>query len=711
MAEGQVQVELPLMEKGPIPQSTKVLHQQPPPRLCRFFSQGRYCQFGRRCRFLHQHLDYSSSKKASESLSSSKKASESLSSSKKESQSLSSSKKESETLSCETQEQAKVSKLPKAGVTDSGVAKKPPEARQWKYRPRKLCRYFASGYCSLDANCRFLHPATFPPVADVHPASKKSAVRNPESRTPSVRPAVVPKEIKSADITPESARKLRETEISQLLKRFPKDKVIIQEREDGKVTYYRITIEPTDPDWPFDLREMDIMLEFPDNYPLQVFTVQIPEDQVLPSIMGRHVCEASDAWLQAKHATNQLIGKVELLFRPYLHWLDRNMERLFTEGARVLKRDIEAEKAGIEFVPYQQLQEAVNAKCSKEEEETEESSAQEADPLQSFAEDVDDDSDSWISCDDSDEDEPGTGASGGDGMRTVEGGGGEGRRKGTEIRLLGLQMTGGVGTLVAQSIAVTLQCSRCKVTADLSLNGKQPCIAQCERCNSRISGTFLPTIMHQYSSVLGYVDIQGAILKDLILQDCAFMISCLDCSQEEPLQNLSFGITKDMNCLKCHNKLSVSIEASRFQKVERFSGKNIGNKGLNYKKKNVRDPSIQPGKPLPDNGTCRHYRKSCRWLRFPCCGKTYPCDVCHNEAEDHDMDLATRMVCGYCAKEQPYTNGKPCISCGKMMSRNMHSVHWEGGQGCRSKVKMSRKDKQKYKNTVKTISRKSVSKN
>ena len=31
------------------------------------------------------------------------------------------------------------------------------------------------------------------------------------------------------------------------------------------------------------------------------------------------------------------MGKVELLFRPYLRWLDRSMERLFTEGARQVR--------------------------------------------------------------------------------------------------------------------------------------------------------------------------------------------------------------------------------------------------------------------------------------------------------------------------------------------------------------------------------------
>ena len=38
--------------------------------------------------------------------------------------------------------------------------------------------------------------------------------------------------------------------------------------------------------------------------------------------------------------------------------------------------------------------------------------------------------------------------------------------------------------------------------------------------------------------------------------------------------------------------------------------------------------------------------------RFPCCGKVFPCDVCHDSTEDHPMERANRMICGYCSKEQ-----------------------------------------------------------
>ncbi|XP_053573237.1 uncharacterized protein LOC128663103 [Bombina bombina] len=675
MAESQEHVaDLPTMiETVQICKDTRTQQSR---RLCKFFSQGQYCQFGKRCRFLHQYIDNPSSYRS-----------------------------HNPTISVVNHKQGNITDISASSSTrevDSGLEKKQsqPQQQKYQYRPRKLCRYFLAGYCALERNCRFWHGSTDPPLNDDNLPNKKQPEKKMEGRSQEIRPCFVPEEIKISDITPEITRQLREKEITKLMKRIPKDKLIVQEREDKEVTYYRFTVEPTDPDWPFDLKEIEILVEFPVDYPLQVFNIQVPEDQDLPSVMGRHACEASVEWLKAKHATNQLMGKVELLFSPFLRWLDRNMERLFTEGARLLKRDIDAEKAGIEFVPYQQLQAAVSVTSSEAADHPKEHVAN---LQQTSSENSEDDSDSWISCDEDEDLDPGTEAAD---VQTVDA---VGPRRGSEIRLLALRLGEGVGTALAHRILVSLQCNRCKVTADLSLVENQPCSAQCEKCNSNISGTFHPTIMHQFSAILGYVDIKGAVPKDLILQDSFFMIGCLNCSQEAPVQDLSYGIIKELNCLSCHSKLNVFTEAAKFQKVERFAGKVSGLQNQN-RKKTLRDPSIQLGKPLPDQGTCRHYRKSHRWLRFPCCGKTYPCDVCHNTAENHEMELATRMICGFCSKEQPYGNGKPCIYCANMMGRGSHAIHWEGGKGCRNKVKMSRKDKQKYANSSKTLSRKSISK-
>ncbi|XP_028813099.1 uncharacterized protein LOC114766504 [Denticeps clupeoides] len=652
-------------QEEPPPQVEKEnqAHKAPPKQqLCRFYSQGRYCQFGKRCRFLHQRGE---AKQALVTL---------------ENKTPGTNGKEDE--GAETQMEAP------GRSQDSGPDKK----RNAPAKKGRLCRYFLSGFCVKEDQCRFLHPQRLPPVED-QPSERVKSGASPGDPLCSL--AQVQREVKLAEITEELSRQLRDTEIQQLLKRFPEDRLIVQEREDGQFTYYRITVQSTDPDWPFDLKDLDVLISFPEKYPQEVFTVEIPEDQDLPAVMGRHVQLASQEWLQAKHATNQLMGKLELLFRPFLRWLDRSMERMFTEGARQLKKDIDLEKAGIQFVSYQQLQETIckdlgssapSETCFSPGQETDRGDLEVEEEKQKPNLDVEEESDSE------------EGSQKVENIRTSE------RRRGTEVKLLGLRLGEGTGTVVAKSITVSLQCSRCKVTSDLHLSGRLACTAQCEKCSMGISAAFRPSMLHHFSDVLGYLDLSGVVPVDLVLQDSELLVGCLNCSREDTLQSLSYGQNKETNCPHCHSRLSVLVESTRFQFIQPQSKSHTGGSALYQQRE--RNPAIQGGKPLPDKGTCKHFRQSHRWLRFPCCGKAYPCDMCHDEDQDHPMELASRMICGYCAKEQAYSSGKPCVSCGSFMTRNHHSSHWEGGQGCRNKVKMSRNDRQKYANSNKTVSRK-----
>lgn len=523
------------------------------------------------------------------------------------------------------------------------------------------------------------------------------------------RPGIL-QEVKLRDLTEDMTKQLRDTEIQQLKKRFPKDQLIVQERSDGKITYYRATIAATDPDWPFDLKEIDIMVSFPDDYPKEIFTLDIPLDQDLPPVMAKYVEQTSLEWLQAKHATNQLLGKVELLFRPFLRWLDRSLERLFTEGARQLKKDIDLEKAGLQFISYQELQATVCEKSGNEH-----SSDPASDPA-AADEDVGDEgklektgkerateveTQEDPGCEEGEQEEKEV-------SHLVENIKISDPRRGTEVKLLGLRLGENTATVVAQKITVCLQCNRCKVTADLTLTGRTACTAQCEKCNASINAAFRPCMLHHYSDVLGYLDLHNATAADLVLQECELTVGCLSCSEDSLLLNLSYGQTKELNCEHCHGKLSILSESARFHYIPpRANKRGPSASALNHK--TIRDPAVQKGKPLPEKGTCKHYKQSHRWLRFPCCGRAYACDVCHDEDQDHPMELATRMICGYCAKEQPYGNGKPCTSCGSMMTRGARTSHWEGGLGCRNKTKMCRNDRQKYANTNKTISRKAAS--
>ncbi|XP_077373058.1 uncharacterized protein LOC144016161 isoform X2 [Festucalex cinctus] len=628
-------------------------------QLCRFFSQGRRCYFGAKCKYLHIREDSRSGQE------------------------------EAITTPC----QADVPSLPPVGQEGAGdVLTAKPKASSGA--GRRTCRYFLSGHCTMEDRCRFWHPPQLPSMGD-HPESAE------QRRALAPRPNVL-QEVKLSELTEDVAMQLRDIEIKQLKRRFPKDRLIIQERSDGKVTYYRATVEATDPDWPFDLKEIDIMVSFPDTYPQEIFTLDIPLDQELPQVMGRHVQQESLKWLQAKHATNQLLGKVELLFRPFLRWLDRSLEKLFTEGARQLKKDRDLEKAGLQFIPYQDLQATV---CEKSDHHPSDTNSDPANEQEEAGDVVRNPEGEHLACDDErqeDEDE--------DTAHLVENIKISDVRRGTEVRLLGLTLGENTATIVGLIITVCLQCNRCKVMADLTLNGKTACVAQCEKCSARISAAFRPSMLHRYSDVLGYLDLHNAVPSDLVLQDCHLTVGCLSCSQESSVQNLCYGQTKEVNCENCHGKLSLLADSTRFQYIQPRSNK-TGPSASTVNFKTVRDPAVQKGKPLPEKGACKHYKQSHRWLRFPCCGRAYPCDVCHDEDQDHPMELANRMICGYCAKEQPYGNGKPCISCGSLMTRGAHTSHWEGGLGCRNKIKMSRNDRQKYASTNKTISRKASEKN
>ncbi|KAG2427243.1 hypothetical protein HYH02_014647 [Chlamydomonas schloesseri] len=123
---------------------------------------------------------------------------------------------------------------------------------------------------------------------------------------------------------------------------------------------------------------------------------------------------------------------------------------------------------------------------------------------------------------------------------------------------------------------------------------------------------------------------------------------------------------------------------------------------------------LQLGQPLPGLGTCKHYRHSYRWLRFPCCGVRYPCDLCHEEGapDGHPAAWAQRMVCGFCSLEQPL--GLACRGCGKQLAGSSSNPSgrrtrfWEGGQGCRDVRRLNKNGPHKYRGKNKTQSAQSA---
>lgn len=64
---------------------------------------------------------------------------------------------------------------------------------------------------------------------------------------------------------------------------------------------------------------------------------------------------------------------------------------------------------------------------------------------------------------------------------------------------------------------------------------------------------------------------------------------------------------------------------------------------------------------------------------------------------------ATRMVCGFCSREQPLD--KACKYCGKKLATSAaqpsgrNTRFWEGGKGCRDVKMLDRRDTHKHRNS------------
>ncbi|XP_023232122.1 uncharacterized protein LOC111632001 [Centruroides sculpturatus] len=506
-------------------------------------------------------------------------------------------------------------------------------------------------------------------------------------------------EAKAKDENESNLEKLRETEIKQFQKRFPKYGEVSKD-------IFRFEYFPTDPDWPFEVKSVNLQVEFPKEYPDVPFLITVvDEDEILPDMLIRHINRTVRNWILDKWEKNN--DRVCLAFRPFLRWFDKNLEELFICGLRWTKQDIETKAAGIEFVPYEML---CNSKLESASSESDSNNDDDVSCKDSYemeqnvekSEDITDENKDIINTTRqlSINDSPRPNKNNYSGLKT-------------EIKFKDLHFADHAATLTCQKLQIVILCNRCKSRHDLTMLGHRLNLATCTKCQQTQELIFQPSLLHPNSSILGYVHIQHCQIIDLPLVACEFSISCLNCSRQNTLTGIHYNQQRTTWCLYCNSKMNVTIQGVRFLQlqtqeiVEKLQAHSVK---LNSKFIKNQILPVQIGKPLPDNGTCKHYKKSFRWLRFPCCGKAYPCDVCHDEKEiDHEMKLATRMICGFCAREQPYTN-KECIGCNSYVTKKS-SIHWEGGKGCRDKIRMSRSDKHKYAGTNKTKSVKKVSAN
>ncbi|KAL3238967.1 hypothetical protein MRX96_048007 [Rhipicephalus microplus] len=540
----------------------------------------------------------------------------------------------------------------------------------------------------------------------------------------------------------ELLKQLRDREIDQFRKRFRKSKKV--PAGDG-VDKYIFVFGPTDPDWPFDVKELTMMVAFPKLYPRECLMMCVlDEEGVLPPTLLRDINAAVKAWLDEKHSTANQVRPGLLCLRPFLRWLDRNLETLFIESLRKVKKIQLAEAAGLEFVPFEQLAGAtakgemptVNEALSRENMSSGDvacamitsnaDNIQEKECQGTLQDEALTDCLQVLTLDSSEK--PHHVAS-----SVLEGGSSENpaaagkctqragvdihvnQKKGTEVKFRRLELGEGVATLECTKVAVRVQCGRCRCNADVVTPARRRNVVTCGRCSRTCSVTFRPNLMHPFNSVMGYFDLVDCFAVDLVLSGCVFALDCFGCNKRMTADGIHYGQRRSLWCQFCNAKMTVLMESVKFLQLQPSKAAENAGSAFSIKApkmiKNVKDPAIQEGKPLPEGGICKHYKKSFRWLRFPCCGKAYPCDKCHDEQEggSHEMKYATRMICGHCCKEQPFAAEKPCTGCANFMTKKP-TAHWEGGRGCRDRIRMSRDDNKKFSGTGKTISKRAQEK-
>lgn len=239
----------------------------------------------------------------------------------------------------------------------------------------------------------------------------------------------------------------------------------------------------------------------------------------------------------------------------------------------------------------------------------------------------------------------------------------------------------------------------------------------CPTCKNSMNIIFKSELIHMGNlKTAGTIFSQGVEIIELL--PSTFMLNCFNCPDTYKKIRMNRGgiPQKEKACKSCGNELNFYIQSTNFittvyndfSFLENFTIEyfNRSNYVVEQNSSTSFVKQIKEGSPLPESGTCKHYRGSFRWFRFQCCSKPFPCDLCHDESNQHTAEYAKFIICGFCSHEQTSSN----IECHKCWKSFHHSANakgfWEGGKGCRNKALMSNKDSKKFKNTNKTISRK-----
>ncbi|KXX83338.1 hypothetical protein MMYC01_200053 [Madurella mycetomatis] len=482
----------------------------------------------------------------------------------------------------------------------------------------------------------------------------------------------VPEESYSRDQIAE-AKARRAQEIRQLearMSRLP----VYHKSSDGIV--YTLPLEPKRrPNLPLGLQAVQsVQLIVPLLYPLQSLRVLLND------------VDSSDAEALEELFTQKAAEQKQMSLMSHLNYLAQNMHALAMQAQASAAKNVAATEA-----PDVLEQEAKEAEHSATMETGKGHIHVIPRPPEWSLDDGSDDSGS--SDEDLYEDEE-------DGGVAIERGEADAPSLPTQTQELGTAMSfpsielRGIELLQVSVLSLSVKCDRCKTLNEVTgLKGNIEKSTSCKKCATPFTIRFRQELVHQNSTRAGFIDATACTVADLL--PSTFVPTCGKCSTASAGLVSVRGETTTNVCRECHARFTFKIPDVKFLA---YAPGIHGGKLLpptSGPRRRQEKLGLQAGEPLPNRGTCAHYRRSYRWFRFSCCSKVHPCDRCHDAAEDHLNEWANRMICGWCSREQNYSV-ESCAFCGRSVIGKRGKGYWEGGKGTRDQRLMRRGDKRKY---------------
>ncbi|CAG9480708.1 conserved Plasmodium protein, unknown function [Plasmodium vivax] len=265
----------------------------------------------------------------------------------------------------------------------------------------------------------------------------------------------------------------------------------------------------------------------------------------------------------------------------------------------------------------------------------------------------------------------------------------------------------------AVQLKLQLLCTRCCNTFDVTTTSKDApqLVCTCANCSSSAVVEVYRNICFMENSCVCVLKFNQCSLMDLLSGD--YSVNCESCGRKSILKNVTSGKEMHANCQKCFTKLEFKYSGFSFDEI--VSANNAAIKKIDemINKLFTKKKSSKKAVAAPNNlkiekcknvikvnnievkdGACKHFKKSHRLFKFPCCNKIFPCPTCHDLNSNHECGIAKRVICGFCFRE--FDDDDVCV-CQRDKKAKKGGNFWEGGKGCRNAVALSRNDSKKYK--------------